>query len=434
MQCGLENVFIHNLAGIAVNNVEAYDAEVHNLNILWSGTASVPAYALLEGTADLTNAVHHFGLRIEACQYMMQIGTNSGALQQREIHFMGGKFEWGGVTGVTGPGITIEHAVDVAFVGTQFSVGPTTSQNYINLADTGGVSDSSGVKFIGCGFIGNSNHTGKTINSASNRVVNTQVTGCSFRGCTNPLFGSRIQQVGCGFYACYAPVADITEGIFSNAIIGATDYLAGNSNPTHILRLSTNSRASDNKFVSYSAGLQAQSPIAVMFASGASVAKDNDIAAGAATGYYFGTTGNEVKGSTGNAATAKFGGSASYQINNWYDDETTYSPTDTSGASLSLTVTNCSYTRKGKLVTLSANITYPATADGSNAQISFPFTSSAVVSLGALVTNATLGFSVSPYVAASTGNIQFINAETEASVTNANLTGKNIILTVSVQL
>ncbi len=52
---------------------------------------------------------------------------------------------------------------------------------------------------------------------------------------------------------------------------------------------------------------------------------------------------------------------------------TTWTPTDTSGASLSLTVTSANIFHSGKSMIVSADITYPITASGTQAQISLPY-------------------------------------------------------------
>jgi len=66
------------------------------------------------------------------------------------------------------------------------------------------------------------------------------------------------------------------------------------------------------------------------------------------------------------------------ELLNWYE-QGTWTPSDGSGAGLSLTVANATYTRIGRLVTANFAITYPATANATNARIGgLPFTSSSV--------------------------------------------------------
>jgi hypothetical protein len=62
-------------------------------------------------------------------------------------------------------------------------------------------------------------------------------------------------------------------------------------------------------------------------------------------------------------------------------EEGTWTPTDGSGAGLSFTVTNATYTKVGRLVTANFAITYPATASVSTCRVNgLPFTSNAVFS------------------------------------------------------
>jgi hypothetical protein len=66
------------------------------------------------------------------------------------------------------------------------------------------------------------------------------------------------------------------------------------------------------------------------------------------------------------------------ELLDWYE-EGAWTPSDGSGAGLSLTVANATYTRIGRLVTANFAITYPATANVTNARIGgLPFTSSSV--------------------------------------------------------
>ena len=68
--------------------------------------------------------------------------------------------------------------------------------------------------------------------------------------------------------------------------------------------------------------------------------------------------------------------SASSNANTLDDyEEGTWTPTDTSGAGLSLTLSNTYYVKIGSMVTLTGRITYPVNASGSQASISTPFSS-----------------------------------------------------------
>ena len=77
------------------------------------------------------------------------------------------------------------------------------------------------------------------------------------------------------------------------------------------------------------------------------------------------------------------------QLLNWYE-QGTWTPTDGSGAGLSLSVTYARYTRIGRLITIETQITYPATASAASAVINgLPFT---VVQYGVCnsITNASV--------------------------------------------
>lgn len=60
---------------------------------------------------------------------------------------------------------------------------------------------------------------------------------------------------------------------------------------------------------------------------------------------------------------------ANANVLDWYM-EGAWTPVDASGANLTLTVTDCKYTRIGRMVFLTGKITYPATADTNTATIS----------------------------------------------------------------
>jgi hypothetical protein len=92
------------------------------------------------------------------------------------------------------------------------------------------------------------------------------------------------------------------------------------------------------------------------------------------------------------ATSINFGGATL----NAYEDGA-WTPSDTSGASLSLTLGTCRYLKVGKLVAAEFDITWPITASGAGVQIGgLPFTSAAdgnvwpiAISLGALGTTFT---------------------------------------------
>jgi hypothetical protein len=108
------------------------------------------------------------------------------------------------------------------------------------------------------------------------------------------------------------------------------------------------------------------------------------------------------------------------QLLNWYE-EGTWTPTDASGAGLSLTVTSARYTRIGQQVTAQFDITFPSTADTS-AQIlgGLPFVP-ANQSYGGFVTytNHANALNFLVYSSGGVGYVSFRQAAGGSNNTNA---------------
>ena len=106
-------------------------------------------------------------------------------------------------------------------------------------------------------------------------------------------------------------------------------------------------------------------------------------------------------------------------------EEGTWTPTDASGAGLSLTIVSATYTKIGRLVTLQAEITYPSTVDASGSAI------------GGLPFVAASNGAASYYASGASGPIAqigtaFYPANTVgASITNATFSTKTVYITVS---
>ncbi len=111
----------------------------------------------------------------------------------------------------------------------------------------------------------------------------------------------------------------------------------------------------------------------------------------------------------------------------------TWTPTDLSGASLTLTVTTATYIKTGKLVYVQFDITYPATADTSTAQVSMPFLgngnnqalavgfNNSATSIGCLVVNANPQYVV------------FYRPLSASGATNVLLSGSRIVVSGTYQ-
>lgn len=111
----------------------------------------------------------------------------------------------------------------------------------------------------------------------------------------------------------------------------------------------------------------------------------------------------------------------------------TWTPTDASGAALTLTETapGARYTRHGNLVFATFLLVYPATADGSAAKIGgLPFTSVAVnAAFGGLVAYTDQGAALTLGVTQSATTLELYTLA-GAALTNANLSGKSVRATV----
>lgn len=106
-------------------------------------------------------------------------------------------------------------------------------------------------------------------------------------------------------------------------------------------------------------------------------------------------------------------------------EEGTWTPTDASGAGLSLTIVSATYTKVGRLVTLQAEITYPTTADVSGA------------ALGGLPYTAASNGAASFYAGGVAGPVAQIGTalypanSVGGSITNATFSTKTVYITVS---
>ena len=136
--------------------------------------------------------------------------------------------------------------------------------------------------------------------------------------------------------------------------------------------------------------------------NGATFAAPGPIGSGtASTGAFTGLTATTINGNTITTGSSTFTGTAAQtytfpSATSTLADITTgsWTPTDGSGAALSFSQAAGTYVKIGKLVFLSARVTYPATADVSQAVINIPFTAGVAGnpqynSVGATVTAGT---------------------------------------------
>ena len=115
-------------------------------------------------------------------------------------------------------------------------------------------------------------------------------------------------------------------------------------------------------------------------------------------------------------------------------EEGTWTPTDGSGASLTLGATNNRYTKVGRLVVASVRLTFPSTSSTATAQVALPFTvdSNAISSVsGGVCTEQNFDSDIT-LTASINDNTRVIFRKRGASgLTNANLSGKILRFTVT---
>jgi hypothetical protein len=100
----------------------------------------------------------------------------------------------------------------------------------------------------------------------------------------------------------------------------------------------------------------------------------------------------------------------------------TWTPTDSSGAGLSLALVECKYTKIGSQTTVFGRVTYPANANGTQASITLPFVATSFCGAGVL---CNLAGGVMLYIG-STAISASIFTTASGAITNATLSGKEL--------
>lgn len=142
--------------------------------------------------------------------------------------------------------------------------------------------------------------------------------------------------------------------------------------------------------------------------------------------------GNLVIGTAGNGIDFSADPHAAGMTSELLDDyeEGTWTPADNSGAGLAVAITantTPTYTKIGRLVVCSADVTYPVNADATNARLSLPFTPSSTNPAG----HGIVGFKADGvYMTAtvSAAGTNFLNP-VNTFLTNANLSGVRFQMT-----
>jgi hypothetical protein len=113
-----------------------------------------------------------------------------------------------------------------------------------------------------------------------------------------------------------------------------------------------------------------------------------------------------------------------------YKEGNTWTPTDASGAGLALTVTDATYVKIGRLVVARAFVTYPATASGAAAKIGGFTYSAANRDVCAIRTTGAGGGVIGQIL----GTTLELFAPGTVAITNANLTGADVVFTAIYQV
>jgi hypothetical protein len=110
-------------------------------------------------------------------------------------------------------------------------------------------------------------------------------------------------------------------------------------------------------------------------------------------------------------------------------EEGTWTPADTSGAGLSLSVNDAKYIKIGKMVQCYAQVTYPSTANGAQAQIGgLPFITVAMVGNGYGAFTVYSNYDEAFWMNTSGGSGTIAHNLAGSAVTNANISGKQFRL------
>jgi len=109
-------------------------------------------------------------------------------------------------------------------------------------------------------------------------------------------------------------------------------------------------------------------------------------------------------------------------------EEGTWTPTDNSGAGLTITVNGAQYTKIGRTVTINFEITFPSTANGNNVSVSLPFTPDSA-NRGGLSAFSNRAGETNIYIL---NNANFnLYDDTGNQLTNANMSTKYLIVSIT---
>ena len=190
--CRLTNVIISGFKGIGINQVENYDCNIDNLQMLGCGDSTHNSITFLNGISDGCNAIHLNGYRVEGCSDILFNCTSSKL--QREIQFGIGKLEE--------TGITIKGTSNINFIGLHSTWNKTT---FMIKGVTSVATEIYGVKFVGCSFLSNG---GYLCNNLCDGYI--RFSSCNIKGFEKSFEGDRVDIIDNEIYSCSTPVVNLS--------------------------------------------------------------------------------------------------------------------------------------------------------------------------------------------------------------------------------
>lgn len=225
--CRLNNVIISGFKGHAINQVENYDCNLDNIQILGCGDSSNNSITFLNGTSDGCNAIHIDGYRFEGNSKIL-IESNNGKFQ-REIQFGIGKFEE--------CGFLIKGSSNINIIGGHFTWSKTN--DYLFNLETSSSTELYGIKVIGCSLLGENSYLCK--NNSDGYI---RFSGCNIKGFNKSFEGNKIDVTDNEIYSCLSPIFNITSEnkVVNNKILATrgTDFIVILNGNNNIIALNEN--------------------------------------------------------------------------------------------------------------------------------------------------------------------------------------------------
>ncbi len=189
-------------------------------------------------------------------------------------------------------------------------------------------------------------------------------------------------------------------------------------------------------------GINASTRVALYTGATSTTSPGTETAYAVPAGFYLGSTSTLIFNASVSGQGIKLAATPGNGDANTLDcyEEGTWTPVDRSGAALAFTSVAGTYTRVGRTVIAQCTLTYPSTANASDASFSLPiamttantnFGGATIGSVGALVKNNVTALIKSGATPASDSRIALITYNGAGTVTNANMSLVTIVVSVS---